>query len=97
MDAQWERDPVCKIQPRGKPIEVGETMRTIEDFLLFINSSQLSEVMCGVTYLHELKLVHGDLKGVSFIYLIPFHLVHKQYRETCWLTVRVAPASRTLV
>jgi len=26
---------------------------------------QLSEVMSGVAYLHELNVIHGDLKGVS--------------------------------
>ena len=36
---------------------------------------QLSDVMSGATYLHELGIVHGDLKGVmsnihnTFLYL----------------------------
>ena len=30
-----------------------------------IQNIQLSEVMSGVAYLHELSIVHGDLKGVS--------------------------------
>ena len=36
------------------------------------NNLQLSEVASGVTYLHELGIVHGDLKGVShYIYMAP--------------------------
>jgi len=33
--------------------------------LLLIDDLQLSEVASGVDYLHELKVVHGDLKGVG--------------------------------
>ena len=33
-------------------------------FLLFITNVQLSEVMSGVAYLHKLRIVHRDLKGV---------------------------------
>ena len=32
-----------------------------------IKNIQLSEVMSGVAYLHELSIVHGDLKGVSLV------------------------------
>jgi serine/threonine protein kinase len=31
---------------------------------LLIDSLQLSDVMSGVCYLHRLRVVHGDLKGV---------------------------------
>ena len=33
---------------------------------IFICGLQLSEVMSGVAYLHELGIIHGDLKGVIF-------------------------------
>jgi len=36
--------------------------------LLFINRAQLSEVMSGVAYIHDLGIVHGDLKGVCPIF-----------------------------
>ena len=32
---------------------------------------KLSNVMSGVVYLHELRIVHGDLKGVSLTFLTP--------------------------
>lgn len=32
--------------------------------LMSINDSQLFEVASGITYLHDLGIVHGDLKGV---------------------------------
>ena len=34
---------------------------TTEDF-------QLSEVMFAMTYLHDIGIVHGDLKGVRLIF-----------------------------
>jgi len=43
-------------------------------FLLFIDNPQLSEVTSGVAYLHELGIIHGDLKGVS-----PKLLVHLSF------------------
>ena len=33
--------------------------------LSLVNEFQLSEVMSAVAYLHELNIIHGDLKGVS--------------------------------
>lgn len=66
VDAQRECDGVCKIESRGKPFANGESSC---DFLTTTaptdQSSQLSEVMSGVAYLHGLRIVHGDLKGVS--------------------------------
>ena len=38
------------------------------------NDVQLSEVMSGATYLHELGVVHGDLKGVPSNVSDPFFL-----------------------
>ena len=35
-----------------------------EVFAEALNNRQLSEVASGVTYLHELGIAHGDLKGV---------------------------------
>ena len=56
-------------------------------FFPFINIPQLSEVVAGVTYLHELKVVHGDLKGVSPMFLMCRYLVDKQGRQTYLLTI----------
>jgi len=38
--------------------------------LLLIDDLQLSEVASGVAYLHELRVVHGDLKGVSLSFFV---------------------------
>ena len=39
---------------------------------LFTDDLQLSEVMSGVAYLHNLSIVHGDLKGVNAMFLVCF-------------------------
>ena len=66
MDAQRERDGIHQVQYKGKPFAVGEpTYRFPTNFALTIlNVLQLAEVMSGVVYLHELGIIHGDLKGV---------------------------------
>ena len=42
--------------------------------LLLINCPQLSEVMSGVAYIHDLEIVHGDLKGVCPMFSTHFLL-----------------------
>ena len=66
MDAKWECSRIYKVQSRGKPFAVGESAGCFpaNSALTVLNGPQLSEVMSGVTYLHELGVVHGDLKGV---------------------------------
>ena len=39
--------------------------------LLFIDCFQLSEVASGVAFLHKIRVVHGDLKGVRPTLLTP--------------------------
>lgn len=39
-------------------------------FRSLLNNLQLSEAVSGVTYLHEVGVVHGDLKGVGVVELI---------------------------
>ena len=51
------------------------------DFLSLINNLQLSETVSGVIYLHELGIVHGDLKGVSVMFLMHHCFTDKQSRE----------------
>ena len=51
------------------------------DFSMLIDYSQLSEVTSGVVYLHELKVVHGDLKGVSQMFWVCGHLAYERNRR----------------
>ena len=66
LDAKRERDGIHQVQSRGPPSAVGEpTCRfPMNAALTILDDLQLSEVMSGATYLHELGVVHGDLKGV---------------------------------
>jgi len=66
LDAKWERHRVHQVQPGGKPFEVGESTPCFLPVsrLIIIDRPQLSGIMSGATYLHELGVVHGDFKGV---------------------------------
>ena len=66
MDAKWERDGVHQVQSRGKSLSVSEPAHCFptNSTLTIPGELQLAEVMSGATYLHELGVVHGDLKGV---------------------------------
>ena len=47
---------------------------------MLIGGPQLSEVTSGVVYLHELKIIHGDLKGVSRMFWACGHLAYERNR-----------------
>ena len=65
LDAKRGRDGIRQGQSKSKPLAVGEP---VPYFLIYSNlildNPQLSEVMSGAAYLHDLGIVHGDLKGV---------------------------------
>lgn len=67
VDVQWEYRTVYKIEPRGESVAAGQPYHyfTVK-FLPLLTCPQLFEVTSGVAYLHELRIVHGDLKGVGF-------------------------------
>ena len=46
---------------------VGPFIVFCNPFNLLTNDFQFSEATSGVVYLHELKVVHGDLKAVSVV------------------------------
>ena len=74
VDARRECDAVRKLQSKGKSFEAGgpACCFLVVSHLFVL---QLSEVTSGVAYLHELKVVHGDLKGVSptfLVFLLPY-------------------------
>ena len=48
---------------------------------MLIGGPQLSEVTSGVVYLHELKIVHGDLKGVSLMFWVCGYLTYKRIEQ----------------
>ena len=51
--------------------------------------------MSGVVYLHELRIVHGDLKGVSLIFFMPFRPADMRNRQMSLLTTQASLASPT--
>ena len=78
MDAQREHNAIHKLQSGGKPLALGEySCCSFFIVVLFIKNLQLSEVMSAVAYLHGLKIVHGDLKGVRLAPVIHLLLIDK--------------------
>ena len=67
VDDQWQCDAVRQVQSHGESSAVGKPSRYYPMSLVHRRPSQLSEVMSGAVYLHSLKIVHGDLKGVRQI------------------------------
>lgn len=68
MDAQRKYYALRKVQSRGKPLAVGEPARCFVMISLLPTKNQLSEVMSAMNYLHDIGIVHGDLKGVRPIF-----------------------------
>ena len=65
MEVKWKCYAVFEIQSRGKSFAIGELVCSFLIILIsLIKNLQLSDVMSGVTYLHDLGIVHGDIKGV---------------------------------
>jgi len=71
VDAQRKCGGIHKVQSSGQPFAFGESRRRspARSMLIFVHNLQLSEVAAGVTYLHRLGIVHGDLKGVRYYIL----------------------------
>ena len=61
------------------------------DFSVLINDPQLSEVTSGVAYLHELKIVHGDLKGASTMLLMCGHPAYERNRQMSSSITQASP------
>lgn len=60
-------------------------------------SLQLSGVMSGATYLHDIGVVHGDLKGVTLNdHNLPFYFANLPDRRTFSSMTAVLPDSQTL-
>ena len=101
VDAQRERDAVRKKQPRDEPFTTGQIYYCFPiDFPLFITADpQLFQIASGVAHLHDLGIVHGDLKGVSLlrIYNPGTSCLIDPSRQTSSLTTTVTLASQTLV
>ena len=93
MDAKWERDGVRQVESRGEPFAVGEPTPCFfaESSLTILNGLQLSEVMSGATYLHELGIVHGDIKGVPLDIPSPFFCLTDGLSRQIFLLTTVAP------
>ena len=99
LDAKWECDGICQVQSGRKPFGAGESTRCFPNSVLSVlDGPQLSGVMSGASYLHDLGVVHGDLKGVRFgnLHLGFFLADHLNRRISSSMTM--APLSlRTLV
>ena len=78
MDAQRECDAVYKFQSRDKPFALGGSAYYFPIVPVSLTKNlQLSDVMSGVTYLHDLRIVHGDLKGVRTAFLVHLPLINE--------------------
>ena len=62
----------ARSNPEANRLRLVSFFAVIAIALLLIINVQLSEVMSGVAYLHELRVVHGDLKGVRQAPMIYF-------------------------
>jgi len=67
----------AKSNPKANRLQLVSLLAVSLFFLLFTNGHQLSEIASGVSYLHEFKIVHGDLKGVSPVFSTSFHPADK--------------------
>ena len=97
MDAKWECDGIHQVQSRGKSLSVGEPAHCFptNSTLTIPGELQLAEVMSGATYLHELGVVHGDIKGV--LQKLVFCLTDRLSRQTSSLTTMALFALQTSV
>ena len=69
--------------PRANRLRlVSSVVRFLEVLYSDNRNPQLSEVAFGVTYLHELGIVHGDLKGVRHYTLHGLCIADESHRRT---------------
>ena len=66
LDAKRKRDGIHQGQSKGESFAAGEPIRrpSADSALTILNGIQLSEVAAGTSYLHDVGVIHGDLKGV---------------------------------
>jgi len=64
MDAERERAGLRGEKPRSQSITIGVCAREHIGFEL--TQFQLLDISRGLSFLHALEIVHGDLKGVRF-------------------------------
>ena len=60
----------AKLNPKENRLRLVSSPAARLRFYAAHRNLQLSEVAAGVAYLHELKIVHGDLKGVRPMFLM---------------------------
>ena len=62
----------ARSNPEANRLQLVGLLAVTAIFPLFTTNIQLSQVTSGVAYLHELRVVHGDLKGVREASLMCF-------------------------
>ena len=100
LDEKRRCDGIHWGQSKRKSFAVGKHARslTLNLVVSIVDDLQLSEIMLGTSYLHELGIIHGDLKGVSVDnYDLIFRLAEYTIRQTFSLTTTVPPSLQTLV
>ena len=101
LDGKRERCGIRQVEPTCKSFTTGEPIcRFPANPALSVPNCnlQLCRVVSGVIYLHELGVIHGDLKGVCLDNCNPpLFLVDHASRQISSSTTMVRPSLRTLV
>ena len=67
VDAEWKRARVRWEKPRSQSIAIGVLGR--KRFESELTRVQLLDISRGLSFLHSIEIIHGDLKGVSIDFL----------------------------
>ena len=98
MDAEWKRTRLRLEKPKDESIAIGAPVRKCSGFDLM--RVQSLDVGRGLSFLHSLEIVHGDLKGVCGGFLSRYalscdNLIASRCRIMSLLTSRAVHDSMT--
>ena len=88
LDGEWKYQRLCEGMPGCKPVRAGrfliQSLAVFTSSLLIISSLlQLEGVARGLMYIHSQGMIHGDLKGVRFLYGWSHSRLHELFSFIC--------------